>query len=328
MSRKDYYKTLEVPKTASQDDIKKAYRKLAIKWHPDKNPDSKEQAEIKFKEIAEAYDCLSDPDKRSTFDRYGAEGLRQRSGGGGGGNFHGAVDPNDIFRAFFGDGDFDNIFAQAAGGRRGGPVQFQTFNMGGGSGFTFSSNMFSGFEPQQRRRRVALPCTIEELYTGTKKRRQVQASAYEVEVPAGTKAGDILNCDSNSNLTFQIQELPHDNYARDGNNLVYTAVVYPHELLLGTTLTIRLPDAKQKSVVFEGIMAGIRSITLRGLGMPDADANGRRGDLVIVPSLVTPRVRSTVLSVVKGIFMLWLMTLVYSNPSLFFLLLCFRQFFL
>uniref|UniRef100_A0AAY5EVV0 J domain-containing protein n=1 Tax=Electrophorus electricus TaxID=8005 RepID=A0AAY5EVV0_ELEEL len=106
----EYYQILGVQKSASPDDIKKAYRKLALKWHPDKNPDNKEEAEKKFKEISEAYEVLSDANKRSVYDRYGKEGL---SGSGGGGHYHNGDpfagftfrNPEDVFREFFGGQD-------------------------------------------------------------------------------------------------------------------------------------------------------------------------------------------------------------------------------
>ncbi|KAL6467510.1 hypothetical protein MHYP_G00231870 [Metynnis hypsauchen] len=106
----EYYQILGVQKSASPDDIKKAYRKLALKWHPDKNPDNKEEAEKKFKEISEAYEVLSDANKRSTYDRYGKEGL---TGNGGGGHYHNGDpfegftfrNPEDVFREFFGGQD-------------------------------------------------------------------------------------------------------------------------------------------------------------------------------------------------------------------------------
>lgn len=109
MADSDYYDILGVSKNADDSAIKKAYRKLALKWHPDKNPDNKEEAEAKFKEVSEAYDVLSDKDKRSVYDRYGKDGLKgggAGSGGGGGGapNFHFEFhSPEDIFREFFGD---------------------------------------------------------------------------------------------------------------------------------------------------------------------------------------------------------------------------------
>ena len=109
MSQKDFYKILGVPKTATEKEIKKAYRKLAVQYHPDKNPGNKE-AEEKFKECAEAYDVLSDPQKKKQYDTYGTVGNRGASN----------VNPNDIFRDFasrFGGFGFDDLFGNAWGGQ-------------------------------------------------------------------------------------------------------------------------------------------------------------------------------------------------------------------
>uniref|UniRef100_A0ACB8FW28 Uncharacterized protein n=1 Tax=Sphaerodactylus townsendi TaxID=933632 RepID=A0ACB8FW28_9SAUR len=104
----DYYETLGVHRHSSQEDIKKAYRKLALKWHPDKNPDNKEEAERQFKQLAEAYEVLSDAKKRDLYDRYGKEGLN----GGGGSHYDSPFEygftfrnPEDVFREFFGGRD-------------------------------------------------------------------------------------------------------------------------------------------------------------------------------------------------------------------------------
>lgn len=120
-TKRDYYEILGVEKGASQEDLKKAYRKLAIKFHPDKNPGDK-TAEEKFKELGEAYEALSDPQKRAAYDQYGhaAFDARQRGGGGGrgGGGFH---DPADIFRSVFGDDGgsiFDAFFGGGGGGQQ------------------------------------------------------------------------------------------------------------------------------------------------------------------------------------------------------------------
>lgn len=112
----DYYDILGVPRNATQDDIKRAYRKLALKWHPDKNPDNKELAEKKFKDIAEAYEVLSDAEKRETYDRYGKAGFsgpEPRSSSGS--RFHGFAytfrSPEEVFREFFGGRDpFSDFF--------------------------------------------------------------------------------------------------------------------------------------------------------------------------------------------------------------------------
>ncbi len=122
--KKDYYEVLGVDKGASDADIKKAYRKLAKKYHPDANPDNKE-AEAKFKEAGEAYEVLSDSQKRAAYDRYGHSAFE--NGGGGFGGFSGGVDMGDIFESFFGGGGFSDIFGGGSrkknGPKRGADVQ-------------------------------------------------------------------------------------------------------------------------------------------------------------------------------------------------------------
>ncbi|XP_029776768.1 dnaJ homolog subfamily B member 6 isoform X1 [Suricata suricatta] len=126
----DYYEVLGVQRHASAEDIKKAYRKLALKWHPDKNPENKEEAERKFKQVAEAYEVLSDAKKRDIYDKYGKEGLN--GGGGGGVPFDRPFEfgftfrnPDDVFREFFGGRDpfsfdfFEDPFEDFFGSRRG-----------------------------------------------------------------------------------------------------------------------------------------------------------------------------------------------------------------
>lgn len=115
MAKRDYYEVLGVSKSASADEIKKAYRKLAIQYHPDKNPDNPE-AEEKFKEAAEAYEVLSNPDKKARYDQFGHQGLGGNGGFGGGG-----MNMEDIFSQFgdiFGGGGFESFFGGGRGGRR------------------------------------------------------------------------------------------------------------------------------------------------------------------------------------------------------------------
>ena len=147
MAKRDYYEVLGVDKSASANDIKKAYRKLAIQYHPDKNPGDKE-AEEKFKEAAEAYGVLSDPDKKARYDQFGFEGL---GGAGGAGGFNGAgMDINDIF-SMFGD-----IF-----GGRGGFSGFSGFGGGGSS----RPAKFRGSD-----QRVKVKLTLQEIASGVTKK--------------------------------------------------------------------------------------------------------------------------------------------------------------
>ncbi|XP_065145461.1 dnaJ homolog subfamily B member 6b isoform X1 [Paramisgurnus dabryanus] len=140
----DYYQILGVPRNASHDEIKKSYRKLALKWHPDKNPDNKEEAEKRFKVISEAYEVLSDENKRSQYDRYGKQGLNGRGGRydedfTGGFTFR---NPEDVFREFFGGRDpfadffADDPFEDFFGRRPRGVNRSRTAN-----------SFFSGFSP-------------------------------------------------------------------------------------------------------------------------------------------------------------------------------------
>jgi len=144
----DYYEILGIDRNASESDIKKAYRKLALKWHPDKNPDNAEEASEKFKQISEAYEVLSDKSKRDVYDRYGKGGLTG-DGPAGGPNFHFEFhNPDDIFRQFFGGNNPFEMFAGFGGGSSSSrsqsrdPFGFEPF---GGFGSSFGFTDFNGF---------------------------------------------------------------------------------------------------------------------------------------------------------------------------------------
>ena len=142
MSSKNYYEILGIEKNADESEIKKAYRKMAVKWHPDKNPDNKEVAEEKFKEINEAYEVLSDAQKKNLYDKYGTDGLRD-NGMGEGSPFH-SSNPEEIFKMFFGD--------QSPFGAMGG-IHTRHNNMS-----------------KNEAKTVTIPITIKDCYNGSKKR--------------------------------------------------------------------------------------------------------------------------------------------------------------
>ncbi|KAK4485261.1 hypothetical protein RD792_007893 [Penstemon davidsonii] len=189
----DYYKILNVDKNAKDEDLKKSYRKLAMKWHPDKNPNNKKEAEAKFKEISEAYDVLSDPQKRAIYDQYGEEGLKGQvpppdaaaAGPGGATYFQSGDGPNvfrfnprnadDIFAEFFGFSTPFGGMGSGGGGMRGGGSRFSSSMFGG-------DDMFSSFGergPMSSGPRKAPPieqklaCSLEELYKGASKRMKI-----------------------------------------------------------------------------------------------------------------------------------------------------------
>eukprot|EP00117_Sycon_ciliatum_P038640 scpid11130/ scgid0859/ DnaJ homolog subfamily B member 4; Heat shock 40 kDa protein 1 homolog; Human liver DnaJ-like protein len=206
---KDYYKILGVSRDASESDIKKAYRKMALKFHPDKNKDP--GAEDKFKEISEAYEVLSDSDKRAVYDKYGEEGLKAGGGGGGspsgpgadfgsafgnggrtsfGGDdaratFSRVFGTDNPFASLFGDGfDMDTSGSPPRGSMNGGASQFQSFGMGPGLGGAFhpAASGMPGYGQRQRQGSPPaqdstvtrnLPLTLEELATGCTKKMKI-----------------------------------------------------------------------------------------------------------------------------------------------------------
>uniref|UniRef100_A0A3Q3BEW6 DnaJ heat shock protein family (Hsp40) member B2 n=1 Tax=Kryptolebias marmoratus TaxID=37003 RepID=A0A3Q3BEW6_KRYMA len=150
----DYYSVLGVPRTATPDDVKKAYRKLALKWHPDKNPDNKEEAERKFKEVAEAYEVLSDKSRREAYDRYGNDRMpHSGSSTSDFSDFPGFTftfrSPDEVFRDFFGGQDpfanFFDDFPPFGGSSRLGPSRFFSFPSAGVEFSSFSSS-FGGLD--------------------------------------------------------------------------------------------------------------------------------------------------------------------------------------
>lgn len=160
MAKRDYYEILGLQKGASEDEIKKAYRKLAVKYHPDKNPGDKE-AEEKFKEATEAYEVLKDPKRRQQYDQFGHEGFQQQQGFGGAGGFGAGFDINDALRAFMRD------FGMGGGGRAGGGSIFDEI-FGAAGGTTTRRGRRHSFRGEDIRIRVKL--TLEEIATGVSKK--------------------------------------------------------------------------------------------------------------------------------------------------------------
>jgi curved DNA-binding protein len=266
---RDYYETLGIPKGSSPDEIKKAYRKLALKYHPDKNRGSAD-AEERFKEINEAYAVLSDPQKRGQYDRFGSSGFHQRFSQE---DIFRGFDVGDIFRdAGLGDDIFSRIFgghAAAAGGCRHGRRQ----------GKDLSNE---------------LAVSLREAATGCEKRIVVTRDTggreeLAVRIPAGVEDGAKLRLSGKGGagsagarpgdlyLTVRVGQDPE--FTREGSDLVVDREVLYSEAILGTSIDVPTLETPKRIRIPAGIQPGTR-IRLKGFGMRAAGSGGS-GDLYV-----------------------------------------------
>ncbi|KAJ7538850.1 hypothetical protein O6H91_11G065500 [Diphasiastrum complanatum] len=315
----DYYNVLKVGKSATDDDLKKAYRKLAMKWHPDKNPNNKKEAEAKFKQISEAYEVLSDPQKRAIYDQYGEEGLKgQVPPPGPGASFSNGGGPTvfrfnprnaeDIFAEFFGG---SSPFAGMAGmGGMGGRGARSPFGDGMFGGFGGTENVFRSFgegAPSAGPRKATavenkLPCTLEELYSGSTRKMKISRNIADasgtmpveeiltIDVKPGWKKGTKITFPEKGNeqanvvpadLVFVIDERPHEVFKRDGNDLIATQKISLPDALTGCTVTLNTLDGRTLNIpVTEIVSPGYEKVVPRE-GMPIAKEPGKRGNLRI-----------------------------------------------
>lgn len=347
MAKRDYYEVLGVPKNAEADTIKKAYRKVALKYHPDRNPDNKD-AEDKFKEAAEAYEVLSDADKRARYDRYGHAGVNNQGGGfSGGGN----MNMEDIFEHFgdiFGDGGspFESFFG--GGNRRRGTTQGQrgsnlrikvSLTMEeaakgiqkkikvkkqvacdgcGGSGAKDSNSVStcqtcqgSGYVRQikqtflgQMQTTTACPTckgTGQSITSYCSKckgdGRMYSEETIEIDIPAGVGEGMQLSMRGKGNagkaggpagdLLIVIEEVEHDDFIRDGNNVIYDLFMNFADVALGTSVQVPTLEGKVKIKIPAGTPAG-KIFRLKGKGFPEVQGYGR-GDQLINVNVWTPK---------------------------------------
>ncbi|KAG2315437.1 hypothetical protein Bca4012_066255 [Brassica carinata] len=307
----DYYKVLQVDRSAKDDDLKKAYRKLAMKWHPDKNPNAKKEAEAKFKQISEAYDVLSDPQKRAIYDQYGEEGLNSQAPPPGSGGFPGGSDgggasfrfngrsADDIFSEFFG-------FARPFGDTRG---------AGGSSGgFRFAEDVFSSYRsatgeasnaPPRKAAPIErqLPCSLEDLYKGITKKMKISRDVLDsswrpttveeiltIEIKPGWKKGTKITFPEKGNeqrgiipsdLVFIVDEKPHAVFKRDGNDLVITQKIPLVEALTGYTAQVTTLDGRTLTVPVNNVISPTYEEVVKGEGMPIPKDPSRKGNLRI-----------------------------------------------
>lgn len=286
----DLYQTLGVSREADKDDLQKAYRKLARKYHPDMNPDNKEAHE-RFKRVQEAYDVLSDPDKRAAYDRYGADFEKIRGGGGfqpgsGGASFDG-LDLDQIFGARGGSGGgagfengFHDFFEQILGGRA------------PGGGTATAGGRAQPRAPQRGQNiRHELSIPFEKAVLGGQAEfyltRQGQPEKLAVTIPPGVETGSKIRlrgqghpspAGENGDLILVIQVDSHPYYKLDGRNLELKLPVTVMEAALGAKVDVPTPHGTIGLTIPAGSNSG-RRLRLKGLGIKPQ--SGSPGDLLV-----------------------------------------------
>ena len=322
---KDFYNILGVSKTASQDEIKKSYRKVAMKYHPDRNPDN-EEAENKFKEAAEAYAVLSDANKRTQYDQFGHAGIRNSSHGGG---FQGGINVEDIFSSVF----------------------------GGGGGFSdiFGGDVFGNQSGRSRKRKsenltVTISLTLEEIFKGTTKKikfkrweksstssavkcntcngsgeirhvqnsmlgqivnvqvcsscngigysggREQKIAIVPVKIPAGVTSMHVMReagqgnhsivGDENGDLIINFEEKKHDLFSRADNHVYLECVINYCDAVLGTKIEVPTLDGKVKFNIPKGIKNG-KILRLKNRGFNEVNRM-KKGDQYIKITIDIP----------------------------------------
>lgn len=317
---KDYYRILGIDRNASEDEIKKAYRKLALKYHPDKN--KSKDAEEKFKEVAEAYEVLADKKKREIYDQYGEDGLKGGVPGTEDGKqfnytFHG--DPRATFAAFFGtDNPFESFFSGGLGGQTG--MFFMQDNMDGndpfvnfGGGNAFRSQTFSTSSPNLTGHRAQkqdptieheLFVSLEDVMKGCTKKMKInrkvmnpdgrtvrpEEKVLAINVKPGWKAGTKITFQNEgdklpgaipADIVFTIRDKPHPLFKRDGTDIKYTAKITLKEALCGTKIQVPTLRGDRIPLRLEGVIKPQTVKRIQGQGLPYPKEPSKHGDLLI-----------------------------------------------
>ncbi len=279
---KDYYATLGVPKTATPEEIKRAYRKVARKCHPDLNPGDQD-AEAKFKDLNEANEVLSDPEKREKYDEFGQHWNQPRSTENP--SSRGTTVSNDFGQY----GDFDSFINDLLGrGRR-------TSTRSTGGGFDDFGGGYRSQAPAPDTE-AAIALTFSEAFHGIQQRLQLDDDTINVRIPAGAKPGSRIRLkgrgrpspfsQQRGDLYLTIEVLPHAFFRFEGDNLVCDMPIRPDEAVLGAEIKVPTPDGNVTMKVPKGVKSG-QSLKLRGKGwtLP----KGGRGDLFAKLQIVTPQ---------------------------------------
>lgn len=275
MAKRDYYDILGVPRNASDDEIKKAYRKLAIKYHPDKNPGDKE-AEAKFKEISEAHEILSDKQKRARYDQFGHAGVGGNAGGG-------------------------NPFA---GGNYNFNGQSFNFDFGAGGGLDDILGSIFGFGGGQRRPargtdyRTTVVLNFEEAVFGVTKIITADGKELKVKIPAGIddgmsirltgKGGAAPKGGTKGDLYVSVRVKPHKHLTREGSIILSEKTISMVDAALGTEVDVETVDGNVRMKVPAGTQSGT-PFKLSGHGVPLMRSDGDRGPHIVTIIVETPK---------------------------------------
>ncbi len=313
MAKRDYYDILGVPKSASADEIKRAHRKLVRQYHPDVNKDNK-QAEEKFKEAQEAYDVLSDEQKRKQYDQFGHAGVNggaggggdpfeafRRAAGGGGGSWRAGpnvtvdeIDPRDFSNA----GDFGDIFEQFFGGRGGfGPAGAGAAGRAGGS----RGGRGRGHPPPPDRGadiEHAVTLTFEQAARGVTLPLQIsrdgRLETIDVKIPAGVKDGSKVRLKGRGqhvagapagDLYIVTAVRPHPVFRREDLDVLAEVPISVYEALLGTKVTVPTLDGQVTITIPPGTGSGAK-LRVKGRGVHRGD---EKGDQLCVVKIVVPK---------------------------------------
>lgn len=279
MEYKDYYKVLGVSKTATQDEIKKAYRKLAVKYHPDKNQGNKE-AEIKFKEINEANEVLSDPEKRKKYDELGENWQHYQQAGANSGQYQQWHNGGGQYSGFGNEEDFSEFFSNIFGG------------MGGGQTRRGRKTSFKGQDYQSE-----VHLSLEDAYHGADRVFDLEIQKIRIHIKPGVEDGQVLrikgkgapgyNNGEPGDLYLTIRVAAHHLYTRKGNDLEQTSRLDIYTAVLGGKMKVHTFTGDVLVTIPPGTQGG-NVLRLKGKGMPVYGKSGQFGDMLVRTEIKIP----------------------------------------